>query len=78
MELCMTFKKFPQFPLTLVFYLVYLSSTVWCPITTFPPSDFMGRKLMHWARLDLATKHMQRPHVLVKQAHHLNQCNAYR
>ena len=56
--------------------------TLWYPITTIPPSDFMGSnshgywgdKLMHRAGFDLATKHMRRPHVLVEQVHHLNQC----
>ena len=79
------------------FFLVYLSSTyrltinsnksiyictVWYPITTIPPSDFMGSnshgywgdKLMHRAGFDLATYHMRRPHVLVELVHLLNQC----
>ena len=56
--------------------------TLWYPITTIPPSDFMGSnshgywggKFMHRAGFDLAIYHMRRPHVIVEQVHLLNQC----
>ena len=35
---------------------------------------YWGGKLMHRAGFDLTTQQMRRPHVLVEQVHHLNQC----